>query len=104
MSGKMMAALKDRLSRLREKFDLTQEQVAELTGISQRQISRYESGGDITGDNLLKLSQVFGVSTDFLLGKTDGEDSEFAPKERSVISAWRRGERIKAIKEIVDDE
>jgi transcriptional regulator with XRE-family HTH domain len=57
-----MTTLKDRLSRLRERFDLTQEQVAELTGISQRQISRYESGGDITGDNLLKLSQAFGVS------------------------------------------
>lgn len=99
-----MTTLKDRLSRLREEFRLTQEQVAELTGISQRQISRYESGGDITGDNLLKLSQVFGVSTDFLLGKTDGEDSDLAPKERKVLNEWRRGERFNAIKVIVDDE
>lgn len=101
-----MAKLRERLIELRTKFQMTQGQVAELSGISQTQISRYERGdGDITGENLLSLSKLFGVTTDYLLGKSNETPyDELAPKERLALASWRRGERFEAIKVIVDDE
>lgn len=99
-----MSKLSERLSQLMSRFELKQGGVAELSGISQAQISRYVNGGEITGDHLIRLSKVFGVSTDFLLGENDEFNDEFAPKERLAVYAWRRGEKYEAIKIIVNDE
>lgn len=99
-----MSNLSERLVEIRSKLGLTQGQVAELSGISQAQISRYEMGADITSENLMRLTKAFGVSADFLLGTSDKFSDELAPKERFALLAWRRGDRIEAIKRIVEDE
>lgn len=99
-----MTNLSERLIKLRNSMGLTQAQVAELSGISQAQISRYEVGADITSENLIRLSSALGVSADFLLGTSDKFTDDLAPKERFALLAWRRGDRIEAIKRIVEDE
>lgn len=61
-----------RIKDLREDRDLSQEQVAEYLGMKQPQYSRYERGlRDIPTDILIKLAELYGTSTDFILGLTD---------------------------------
>ena len=57
---------------LREDRDLKQRQVAEYLQCSQQVYSNYELGQrDIPTDILIKLSQFYNVSVDYLLGITD---------------------------------
>ena len=61
-----------RLRDLREDNDLKQRQLAEVLHVSQTTYSRYESGAiDIPSDSLIKLADFYGVSTDYLLGRSD---------------------------------
>lgn len=58
-----------RLRDMREDNDLTQAQVAEVLGIDQRVYSNYEIGKrEIPVHLLIKLSAMYEVSTDYLLG------------------------------------
>lgn len=57
---------------LREDRDLTQTQVAEYLGTSQTMYARYERGAnELPIRHLLKLCDLYNVSSDFILGKTD---------------------------------
>ena len=61
-----------RLRDLREDRDLLQRQVAERLRCSQRVYSNYERGErDIPTDILIRLSEFFDVSVDYLLGLTN---------------------------------
>ena len=61
-----------RLRDLREDRDLLQKDVAKHLNCSQVCYSRYESGKrDIPTDVLIKLADYYGVSTDYILGRTD---------------------------------
>lgn len=51
---------------------LTQKQVAEVLGISQNTYSQYEIGVlNYPVDALMKLADFYGVSVDYLLGRTN---------------------------------
>lgn len=61
-----------RLRDLREDKDLKQVQVASLLGIQQTVYSRYERGYQtIPVEHLLALADFYGVSTDYILGRTN---------------------------------
>ena len=61
-----------RLRDLREDKDLRQEVVAEILGISQTVYSRYERGFQtIPVMHLLRLADFYGVTTDYILGRTN---------------------------------
>ncbi len=61
-----------RLRDLREDKDLKQVQVAEILGIQQTVYSRYERGYQtIPVEHLLALADFYGVSTDYILGRTN---------------------------------
>ena len=61
-----------RIRDLREDKDLTQEQVAQILGISQTVYSRYERGHQtLPVIHLLKLADFYKTSTDYILGLTD---------------------------------
>ena len=58
-----------KLRELREDHDYTQTYVASILGLSQRGYSHYEVGHyDLTGTILIKLSKLYNVSTDYILG------------------------------------
>lgn len=62
----------DRLKQRRRALHLSQEQLAELTGVNQPQVSRWELGtNDITGETLGTLARALGTSADWLLGLSD---------------------------------
>ena len=61
-----------RIRDLREDADLTQKQIAGILGMSQTGYSKYETGeNDIPTQVLIKLSQYYHVSVDYLLGISD---------------------------------
>ncbi|MBQ9148673.1 MAG: helix-turn-helix transcriptional regulator [Oscillospiraceae bacterium] len=60
-----------RIRDLREDRDLKQRQLAEYLNCSQQVYSNYELGQrDIPTDILIRLSDFYGVSVDYLLGLT----------------------------------
>ncbi len=61
-----------RIRNLREDMDMNQTQIAKMLGMSQTGYSKYETGeNDIPTDILIKLSQFYNVSVDYMLGITD---------------------------------
>lgn len=61
-----------RLKDLREDNDLTQGDIARLLKTTQPQYSRYETGErEIPIRHLVTLADFYGVSTDYILGRTD---------------------------------
>lgn len=60
-----------RIRDLREDRDLRQRQIAEYLNCSQQVYSNYELGQrDIPTDVLIRLSEFYNVSVDYLLGLT----------------------------------
>ena len=65
----------ERLLLLRQEFGLTQKNVADAIGVTPRQYQRFEQGEQKPGfDNLRTLADVFQVSVDWLMGRTDRRD------------------------------
>ncbi|MED4954753.1 helix-turn-helix transcriptional regulator [Paenibacillus macerans] len=61
-----------RIRDLREDRDLTQQQLADYLNISQATYSRYESRNlDVPSSVLIKLSEFYNVSIDYILGQTN---------------------------------
>lgn len=61
-----------RIRDLREDHDWKQRQLAEYLNCSQQVYSNYELGQrDIPTDILIKLSRLYNVSIDYLLGQTN---------------------------------
>lgn len=57
---------------LREEKDMTQKQVAEALNCSQQAYSDYERGRtSLSAELLEQLADFYGVSVDYILGRTD---------------------------------
>ena len=69
--------LGDKLSKLRKENNYTQEQLASVLGVSRQAISKWES--DVTypeTDKLIKISELFNCSLDYLLKDSLDTDSD----------------------------
>ena len=61
-----------RIRDMREDRDLTQKEVAKILNCSQQVYSNYELGQrDIPTDILIKISRLYNVSVDYILGISD---------------------------------
>ncbi len=61
-----------RIRDLREDNDLTQKQMAKMLNCSQQVYSNYELGQrDIPTVILMKIADIYKVSTDYILGRTE---------------------------------
>lgn len=61
-----------RIRELREDNDLTQQQIADKLGITQRKYSYIETETQqLTDELLVKLSKIYNVTTDYILRLTD---------------------------------
>lgn len=68
----------ERLKDLRKKRSLTQSQLGEKLNVTKASISGYENDTRSPDrETLVKIAEIFNVSTDYLLGRTD--DKEKAP-------------------------
>lgn len=101
----------DRIRQIRENLGWTQEYLAEALDVAVLQINRYENNkNEPSAEVVSRLATVLGCSADYLLGLSDDptprhlSPSELKAKERIALTAWRRGDRLEAIKVIADDE
>ena len=63
------------LVKLMEERSVTAYQVAKATGMSNTALSRYKAGKQAPAiDQLIAIADFFGVSTDYLLGRTDNPE------------------------------
>ena len=61
-----------RIRDIREDKDMTQKQIAQLLNCTQQTYSRYETGEIVIDiNNLIKLSNFYNTSVDYLLNLTD---------------------------------
>lgn len=61
-----------RLRDLREDHGKTQQDIADILGTSQTMYARYERGAnELPLRHLLKLADYYGVSADYLLGRSN---------------------------------
>lgn len=68
----MIEKFKERLRELRKQQNETQVQVAEAIGIAERHYQRFERGANMPNmGNAWKIADHFGVSIDYLVGRTD---------------------------------
>jgi transcriptional regulator with XRE-family HTH domain len=94
----------------RKALGISQEALAVMIGTNQGQVSKFENGESVpSSDILAALAHALKTSSDWLLGLADDHRPELheydlTPKEREAVTAWRRGERLKAIRVIVLDE
>ena len=64
--------MKERINLLRKKMGLSQEELANKIGVSRQAVSKWESGQSMPDlDKIIALSDLFGVSTDYILKGTD---------------------------------
>ena len=64
--------LADRIVELRKKKGWSQEELAEMIDVTRQSVSKWESGQSLPDlDKILKLADIFGVSTDYLLKDKD---------------------------------
>lgn len=67
-----MKVFQERLIEQRKLNRMTQRQVAAYLNISQPSYIRYENGSSEPSlENLVRLAELFDVSVDFLLGRSD---------------------------------
>ena len=66
-----MSYFSDRIKELRKAKNMTQRQMADALGITERSYQRYEADSNPNIETLIKLANFFEVSTDYLLGRTD---------------------------------
>lgn len=78
----------NRIRELREDKDLRQIDVAAATGIDQKTLSNYETG-KTNPDSfaIIKLADFFGVSTDYLLGRS-------SDRNHSLDSLVKKAEKL----------
>ena len=64
-----------RLRMLRKEKNMTQRQMGDLMGITERNYQRWENGEvNASATWLIFLGDYFGVSADYLLGRTDNRE------------------------------
>ena len=81
------------LKLLRTKKGISQQYLANILGISQQSVNKYENHNvepDIA--TLIAMSEFFGVSVDFLIGKSDNpklSESSFSQAEKELVLKYR---------------
>lgn len=81
--------LGDKLAKMRREHNYTQEQFADILGVSRQSVSKWESGVAYPEtDKLVKICQLFGCSTDYLLLDGVKEQSGESPQtEQAELSS-----------------
>lgn len=78
----------ERLKYLREKNKMYQSELAEKLNLAPSTISMYERGDrDPDTSTLSKIAEIFNVTTDYLLGRTDKLKDKDIEDEKLIIAA-----------------
>lgn len=93
-----------KIAAARKKQNLTQEQLAELLGVTRQSVSRWESDAVYPEtDKIIKLAEILNVNCDYLLKEDSPENGK--PTSTSLITRLLKstlGKRVKI--ELYDDD
>lgn len=79
--------LADKITDLRKKNGWSQEELANQLGVSRQAVSKWESAASIPDlDKIIKMSNIFGVSTDYLLKDSFGEEKDEDSTEENSLA------------------
>lgn len=94
---------KDRLVKLRKELSLTQEEFAQKIGYTRTAISAWEIGrNEPSNADTVKIADFFGVSTDYLLGKTDLRNAVVSISKIPILGTVKAGYDWLAEENIID--
>lgn len=80
--------LSDRIQKLRKEKGISQDQLANETGVSRQAVSKWESGQSLPDLNkIIALSDYFNVPTDYLLKGTENKSDTNATASRILYVA-----------------
>lgn len=91
-------SLGDKIAELRRQKGWSQENLAEKLGVTRQSVSKWESGSSIPDlDKIIGLSELFGVTTDYLIKSestseqaASGSESSDEPGSRYVTASMAR--------------
>lgn len=96
--------LKDNIKKARLDAGLTQLEVAEKLGVAQAQYARWENGGrNPKDDTVKKLSEIFGVSLDYLKGRNDGLEEIIEMLKENNITQKQKQDVLKILSDYFDN-
>lgn len=99
-----------RLKELREERNFTQKQIGDAIMSDQSNVARWEKGiNQPSAEFIIRLADFFGVSTDYLLGRSDDfgnivlptnspTASALSDEERQLLDLFSRMDRAQKIK------
>ena len=91
--------LADKIINERKKNGWSQEELADMLDVSRQSVSKWEGAQSIPDiSKILKMAEVFGVSTDYLLK----EDME--PEENSVIPYYEQHDTVSPLRKVSMEE
>ncbi len=93
----MISGLSDKLRTLRENYNYSQKQVAQILDVSPSLISSYETGERMPSiENLKALAQLYHCTSDFLLGLNCQESP------RMIDVSYLNADQISAFRVLLD--
>ena len=83
-----MSIIGNRIRDLRKLNNLTQLEVSKKLNISNTTLSQYETGQRLPSDDIkIKISDIFNVSVDYLLGKSENKKNPHADNDKEELTA-----------------
>lgn len=80
----------NRLREMRFKAGLNQAQLAKKLNCTDVTISRYElSQRRLDDETINKICDIFGCTSDYLLGRSDMPSTQLSKEEEDLLIAWR---------------
>lgn len=94
------SVLGNRIKSLREEHKLNQIEFAKILNISNTTLSQYETGQRVPSDEIkAKIADHFGVSVDYLLGRTDIRNTKGTSMSPPAITGILKQKDVKDIEE-----
>lgn len=83
----------NRIKELRAKNGWRQQDLAARLNTNQQTVGRYETGvRGLDVDTINKLCDIFGVTSDYLLGRSDQPTPEISDEEAALVAAFRQAD------------
>ena len=80
----------ERLKELREKNELTQEEVAVKINMKREQYRRYESGiNEIKASHVILFAKLYNVTSDYILGLSDDPKPNYRIKNNVTVNGGK---------------
>lgn len=97
--------LEEKITLLRKRNSWSQEELAFRLDVSRQAVSKWEMGSSIPDlDKIIKMSELFGVTTDYLLKDEQEENAPIASIKEEIEEEKEPAEKIRPIREVSDAE